>query len=181
MELRKKIPNYLTLLRVALIPFLIVSFYFEEGVRYITASIFVIASITDFFDGYLSRKWEVTSKFGELMDPIADKLIVATALILIVASDDSNMIAAIGIMCREIYISGLREYTAKHEVNVPVTKLAKWKTALQMFAIILLLAATGAIGSPIYYIGSVSLWLAFAITFYTGFLYYKSAKEEGLF
>jgi len=180
-QLRAKIPNYLTLLRVLLIPFLILSFYLEDGVRYITASIFVIAAITDFFDGYLSRKWNVQSKFGALMDPIADKLIVATALILIVASDNSNLVAAVGIMCREIFISGLREFTAKSEVDIPVTNLAKWKTALQMFSIILLLAATGAIGSPVYYVGSVCLWLAFIITFYTGFLYYKAAKEQKLF
>lgn len=178
---QKKIPNYLTLLRVALIPFLIIAFYFENGIKYISSAIFIVASITDYFDGYLSRKWQVESRLGALMDPIADKLIVTTALAIIIATESTHLVPAVGIMCREIFVSGLREFTATEEVSLPVTKLAKWKTGLQMLSITLLLAASGEVGSIVFYTGSILLWLAFLVTIYTGFIYFRAVQKQKLF
>lgn len=174
------IPNYLTMFRVVLIPFLILSFYLENGTKYVSSGIFIIASITDYFDGYLSRRWQVQSKLGELMDPIADKLLVTTALALIIAADNSHLIPAVGIMCREIFISGLREFTAKQELNLPVTNLAKWKTAIQMLAMVILLTVADQPEMIAFYVGSFFLWIAFALTLYTGFLYFVAVKESGV-
>lgn len=177
---QENIPNILTMLRIILIPFLIIAYYFEDGIKYIASAIFIIASITDYFDGYLSRKWGVESKLGELMDPIADKLIVATALAIIIATESAHLIPAIGILCREIFISGLREYTAKEDISLPVTKLAKWKTGLQMASITLLLASSGEVGSIIFYTGSIGLWISFLITAYTGYLYFDEVRKKKL-
>jgi CDP-diacylglycerol--glycerol-3-phosphate 3-phosphatidyltransferase len=178
-----KIPNYLTFARIACIPFLITFYFIEEDIKTITAGIFIFASITDYLDGYLSRKWDAQSKFGELMDPIADKLIVITALALLLDKDQSHIILlpTIGIMCREIFISGLREFLAKASADMPVTKLAKWKTGTQMGAIIVLLYIGGSEEHLFLYIlGSAGLWAAFILTAYTGWLYYQSAKEKNL-
>jgi len=182
---KEKIPNFLTMARVALIPILILSFYFEHSItkseyQIITVSIFIIAAITDYFDGYLSRLWKVESKIGALMDPIADKLIVTTALALLIDANNAHIIPAIGILCREIFISGLREFLAETKVNMPVSWLAKWKTGLQMLAIMILLLSSRTPDSIVSIVGSVMLWIAFFLTIYTGWLYFKSAKEQKL-
>jgi CDP-diacylglycerol--glycerol-3-phosphate 3-phosphatidyltransferase len=182
---KEKIPNFLTFTRIALIPILIISFYFEN--RFIdfefqiaTMSIFVVAAITDYFDGYLSRKWQVQSKIGTLMDPIADKLIVTSALALIIDANNTHIIPAIGILCREIFISGLREFLAETKVKMPVTHLAKWKTAIQMTAISILLLTSKVSGGTLSILGTILLWLAFILTIYTGWLYFNSARKQNL-
>lgn len=180
---KEKIPNYLTFSRIAIIPFLIISYFTEEGLKTVTSSLFIIASISDYLDGYLSRRWNVQTKFGELMDPIADKLVVITALALLLDKDQSHIliVPTIGIMCREIFISGLREFLAKASVDMPVTKLSKWKTGTQMAAIIILLAVGGSEEFLFLFIlGAAALWAAFILTAYTGWLYYKSARDKGL-
>ncbi len=180
---KEKIPNCLTFSRIAIIPFLVIAYFTEEGLKTVTSTLFIIACISDYLDGYLSRRWNVQTKFGELMDPIADKLVVITALALLLDKDMGHIliIPIIGIMCREIFISGLREFLAKASVDMPVTKLAKWKTATQMIAIIILLAA----GDTeeflfIFILGAAALWAAMVLTAYTGWLYFKSAKDKGL-
>ncbi len=180
-SLKQKIPNYLTMLRVILIPFLVLAFYLEDGIKYFSSAIFVVASVTDYFDGYLSRKWNVESRLGELMDPIADKLIVATALCIIIATESLHLIPAVGILCRELFISGLREFSASKDITIPVTKLAKWKTGIQMLSITILLASSGDVGSIAFYSGSILLWIAFFITSYTGVSYFLAVKKEKLF
>ena len=147
----KKIPNILTIGRIIIVPFFVLAFYLPGFYGDLTACVlFVIASFTDFLDGMLARMMGEESKLGELLDPIADKIIVATALILLVMSGTIRhyeVIAAIIILTREILISGLREFLARGQIKLPVTNLAKLKTFLQMVAIALLL--TGETGNKI--------------------------------
>ena len=181
--MRFKIPNYLTIGRIIIVPFFVITFYLPGFYGdIIPFALFVIASFTDFLDGLLARMYKEESKLGELLDPIADKIIVATALVLLVMNGtiiNFEVIAAIIILIREIIISGLREFLAKVQVNMPVTSLAKFKTFIQMFSIAILL--TGESGNQlvnfgdynIHTIGIVLLWLAAFLTIYTGYDYVK--------
>ena len=177
----KKIPNILTIGRIIIVPFFVLAFYLPGFYGDLTACVlFIIASFTDFLDGMLARMMGEESKLGELLDPIADKIIVATALILLVMSGTIRhyeVIAAIIILTREILISGLREFLARGQIKLPVTNLAKLKTFLQMVAIALLL--TGETGNKILNfqdynaqtIGIILLWLSAFLTLYTGYEY----------
>ena len=188
-DFKQKLPNYLTIFRVILIPFLLISFYLEKGdVKIISTTIFVIASLTDFLDGYLSRKWSVQSRFGAMLDPIADKLLIATALCLIITEEAWLVLPSVVIICREIFVSGLREFLGKSgDIELPVTNLAKWKTASQMLATTLLILTSGSIEgidvtiNILYYVGCIVFWLAAALTLYTGYKYYSAAKQQNLF
>lgn len=177
---KENIPNILTISRILLVPVLMVSFYLEEGYKGYTVFIFFIASVTDYLDGYLSRKWNVTSNLGTFLDPIADKLIVVCALALLIDVDNVHIVPAVGIMCREIFISGLREFLANSDIKLPVTKASKWKTGTQMLAIILLLLEPTheySFSNALFIFGSGALWIAFFLTFYTGYLYFKAARD----
>jgi len=186
----KKIPNILTIGRIIIVPFFVLAFYLPGFYGDLTACVlFVIASFTDFLDGMLARMMEEESKLGELLDPIADKIIVATALILLVMSGTIRhyeVIAAIIILTREILISGLREFLAKGQVKLPVTNLAKLKTFLQMVAIALLL--TGETGNKILNfqnynaqtIGIILLWLSAFLTLYTGYVYLRKGIDHAI-
>ena len=177
----KKIPNILTIGRIIIVPFFVLAFYLPGFYGDLTACVlFVIASFTDFLDGMLARMMGEESKLGELLDPIADKIIVATALILLVMSGTIRhyeVIAAIIILTREILISGLREFLARGQIKLPVSNLAKLKTFLQMIAITILL--TGETGNRILNfqdynaqtIGMILLWLSAFLTLYTGYEY----------
>ena len=138
------LPNLLTLSRIAAIPLVVACFWLDHGwAQWVSASLFAIACITDWFDGYFARRYHQISRFGRFLDPIADKLLVAAALVMLVDSGTLkglNVLAALIILAREILVSGLREYLAALKVSVPVTQLAKWKTAIQMVAIAFLLA-----------------------------------------
>ena len=179
------IPNILTYGRIVAVPLIVICFFIEgklngsDFARWSALGIFVVASITDFFDGYLARMWEQTSALGRMLDPIADKLLVAAVLLLLAADGTIagwTIWAAIIILCREILVSGLREYLAELKVSVPVTKIAKWKTALQMVSIGFLLA--GPAGDKVLpyttNIGMGLLWLAASITLYTGYDYFRA-------
>ena len=186
----KKIPNILTIGRIILVPFFVLAFYLPGFYGDLTAfAIFVIASFTDFLDGMLARMMGEESKLGELLDPIADKIIVATALILLVMDGTIRhyeVIAAIIILTREILISGLREFLAKGQIKLPVSNLAKLKTFLQMLAIALLL--TGETGNKILNfqdynaqtIGIILLWLSAFLTLYTGYEYLKKGIDHAM-
>ena len=178
-----KIPNILTIGRIVLVPVFVITFYIPGFLGdLIPFFIFLLASFTDFLDGLLARLYKEESKLGELLDPIADKIIVATALVLLVMNDiikNYEVIAAIIILTREILISGLREFLAKSQVSMPVTGLAKFKTFIQMFAIAILL--TGESGNKLinyqdyntHTIGIILLWLSAFLTLYTGYDYVK--------
>ena len=185
--MKLKIPNILTIGRIILVPILIGTFYLPGALGdWIPLFIFVLASFTDFLDGLLARLYKEESKLGELLDPIADKIIVASALVLLVMDKtiiSYEVIAAIIILIREILISGLREFLAKVQVIMPVTNLAKFKTFTQMFAIAILL--TGESGNRIinfedynaHSIGIIMLWIASFLTLYTGYDYVKKGID----
>jgi CDP-diacylglycerol--glycerol-3-phosphate 3-phosphatidyltransferase len=145
--MKKHIPNILTMFRIAIIPILVMSFYINGLVaNLVAASLFMIASLTDFFDGYLARSLKAQSNFGKCLDPIADKLLVMVAITMLIHFGHKNMsitIPGLIIICREVLVSGLREFLAEIKVGVPVSRLSKYKTASQMMAITLLL-----IGKP---------------------------------
>jgi cardiolipin synthase (CMP-forming) len=186
----KKIPNILTIGRIILVPFFVLAFYLPGFYGDLTAfALFVTASFTDFLDGMLARMLGEESKLGELLDPIADKIIVATALILLVMDGTIRhyeVVAAIIILTREILISGLREFLAKGKVMLPVSNLAKLKTFLQMVAISLLL--TGETGNKILNfqdynaqtIGIILLWLSAFLTLYTGYEYLRKGIDHAM-
>ena len=186
----KKIPNILTIGRILLVPFFVLAFYLPGFYGDLTACVlFVVASFTDFLDGMLARMMGEESKLGELLDPIADKIIVATALILLVMDGTIRhyeVIAAIIILIREILISGLREFLAKGQIKLPVSNLAKLKTFLQMVAIALLL--TGETGNRILNfedynaqtIGIILLWLSAFLTLYTGYEYLRKGIDHAI-
>jgi cardiolipin synthase len=183
------IPNLLTYGRILAVPLIVLCFFVEgkleptDFARWAAFWIFVVASITDYFDGYLARIWNQTSNIGRMLDPIADKLLVASVLLLMAADRTIagwSIWAAIIILCREILVSGLREYLADLKVSVPVTRIAKWKTTIQMLAIGFLLA--GPAGDKVLpyttEIGIGMLWIAAAITMYTGYDYFRSGLKH---
>ena len=188
--MKLKIPNILTIGRIILVPFFIGAFYLPGPMGdWIPLFIFILASFTDFLDGLLARLYKEESKLGELLDPIADKIIVAAALILLVMDQtikNYEVIAAIIILTREILISGLREFLAKGKIKIPVSNLAKLKTFLQMFSIAILL--TGETGNKIINfqdynaqtIGIILLWFSAFLTLYTGYDYLRKGIDHAI-
>lgn len=183
------IPNLLTYGRIVAVPLIVLCFFVEgrlassDWARWAALTLFVIASITDFLDGYLARIWNQTSNIGRMLDPIADKLLVASVLLLMAADGTIagwSLWAAITILCREILVSGLREYLAALKVSVPVTRIAKWKTTLQMIAIAFLLA--GPAGDKVLpyttELGIAFLWIAALLTIYTGYDYFRAGAKH---
>src|ERR1700712_1168638 len=183
------IPNLLTYGRILAVPLIVLCFFVEgklaisNTARWVALWIFVIASVTDFLDGYLARIWNQTSNIGRMLDPIADKLLIASILLLVAADQTIagwSLWAAIIILCREILVSGLREYLAALKVSVPVTRIAKWKTTAQMVAIAFLLA--GPAGDEILpyttQMGIVLLWIAALLTIYSGYDYFRAGLKH---
>ena len=174
------LPNLLTYFRIALVPAVVVCFYIPGDLsHWIALALFIVAGLTDFFDGYLARAWEQQSKLGRMLDPIADKLLVAVVLIALTWQGiiaGFSLWAAIIILCREILVSGLREFLAELRVSVPVTRLAKWKTAIQMIALGFLLAGPAAdkIMPGVTETGLTLLWAAAILTLYTGIDYFRA-------
>ena len=183
-----KIPNILTIGRIIIVPFFVVSFFlpgfYGEIIPFL---LFILASFTDFLDGLLARLYKEESKLGELLDPIADKIIVSAALILLVMNgtiQNYEVIAAIIILTREILISGLREFLSDIQVKIPVSSLAKGKTFIQMLSIAILL--TGETGNKIINfedynaqtVGIILLWLSAFLTLYTGYDYVRKGIEH---
>jgi cardiolipin synthase (CMP-forming) len=183
------LPNMLTYSRIVAVPLVVLCFFVEgqlkssDTARWVALSLFAIASITDYLDGYLARLWQQSSTIGRMLDPIADKLLVSACLLLLAADGTIagwTLWAGIIILCREILVSGLREYLAELKVSVPVTQLAKWKTAIQMLSIGFLLA--GPAGDRFFpittHIGIVLLWISALITLYTGYDYFKAGLKH---
>ena len=175
-------PNLLTLGRVALIPALVACFYLHgDWARYLAAAVFAVAATTDYFDGYLARIWRQQTPFGRWLDPIADKLLVAATILMLVGFDRAPLLPSLVILLREITVSGLREYMAEVSVGLPVSRLAKWKTAVQMVAIgVLIVGDAGPGALPVHGIGVLGLWLAAALTLVTGYDYLKAGLRHML-
>lgn len=176
----KQLPNILTLLRVALIPVMILFFYLPfEWSRFVACWVFVAASLTDFLDGYFARKHQTFSKFGAFLDPVADKLTVTTALVILLQDHPTilMMIATAVIIGREITISALREWMAElgERSAVNVAMIGKIKTVFQMMAIGFLLYEADLWFLPVYKIGLVLLYIAASLTLYSMYVYLKAA------
>ena len=170
------LPNLLTLFRIVIIPALVLLFFVPGDLaRWLALLLFILAAVSDYFDGYLARRQNQVSAFGKFLDPIADKLLIAAVLLMLVGFDRVSSISvlpALVILCREILVSGLREFLAGMEVPMPVSQLAKWKTTVQMIAIGVLLIGTAAPwGIPAQEIGEAGLWLAAILTLVTGYDY----------
>ncbi|MDR0632382.1 MAG: CDP-diacylglycerol--glycerol-3-phosphate 3-phosphatidyltransferase [Holosporaceae bacterium] len=172
------LPNLLTLSRIFAIPFIVGCFYISGFWAHLAATVlFIVACITDFFDGYFARQWKQVSAFGRFLDPVADKLLVSTILLMLSGVgiiSGIHLLAAAIILAREIIVSGLREFLSQMQLIIPVTKYAKWKTGMQMFSISCLLC------SPMFpdiialkNIGIISLWLAVIMTVFTGARYLR--------
>jgi cardiolipin synthase (CMP-forming) len=192
------IPNLLTYGRIAAVPIVVACMYWQSilqgglWLRWVALAIFIAAAITDFLDGYFARSLGQQSSFGRMLDPIADKLLVASCLLMLAADETIkgwSLWAAIVILCREILVSGLREYLAELRVSVPVTRLAKWKTTVQLVAIGFLLAGkagdeiiAAVIGNDIDPVvtltGLTLLWLSAIVTLYTGYDYFRAGVRH---
>ena len=186
--MKLKIPNILTIGRIIIVPIFVITFYipgfFGDLIPFF---LFVLASFTDYLDGLFARLFKEESKLGELLDPIADKILVAAALILLVMNGtikNYEVIAAIIILTREILVSGLREFLAKGRIKMEVTSLSKLKTVIQMTAIAILL--TGESGNKIINfqdynaqtVGIILLWLSSFLTLYTGYDYFRKGIDH---
>jgi cardiolipin synthase (CMP-forming) len=174
------LPNILTYGRIVAVPVVAGLLMWDTyTARWIAFAIYVLAAITDFFDGYLARKWQQQSSLGRMLDPIADKVLVAVVLLVLCSSpilSGGHIWAAVIILSREVLVSGLREYLGELQVSVPVTKIAKWKTTVQLVAIGFLIA--GPAGDTIIpYLtefGLGLLWVAAGLTLYTGYDYFRA-------
>jgi cardiolipin synthase (CMP-forming) len=175
------LPNLLTYGRVVAVPVVAGLLFWpnEPRARWAAFAVFVLAAITDYLDGYIARAYAQSSALGRMLDPIADKLLVAACLLMLAANGGIagySMWAAIVILCREVLVSGLREYLAELKVGVPVSRVAKYKTTLQLVALgFLIVGPAGEAVLPLTQaIGLVLLWIAAALTLYTGWDYMKS-------
>ena len=174
------LPNILTYGRIAIVPLVAGCLFFGgETARWLALALFTVAAVTDFLDGYLARIWAQSSPLGRMLDPIADKLLVSACLLALCAVNTITGVslwAALVILCREVLVSGLREFLAELRVSVPVTQMAKWKTTAQLVAIGFLLA--GPAGDKVLphntEIGLALLWVSAILTLYTGYDYFRA-------
>jgi cardiolipin synthase len=183
------LPNILTYGRIIAIPVVVGCMFWQSilggglWLRWVALAVFIAAAISDFLDGYLARAWAQQSSLGRMLDPIADKLLVSSCLLMLAAEDTIrgwSLFAAIVILCREILVSGLREYLAELRVSVPVTQLAKWKTTVQLVAVGFLIAgeAGNEIVPGVTKIGIMLLWLSALLTLYTGWDYLQAGLHH---
>jgi len=183
------LPNLLTYGRIVAIPVVVGCMFWQNilhgglWLRWVALAIFIGAAISDFLDGYFARVWAQQSSLGRMLDPIADTLLVSSCLLMLAAEDTIHgwaLLAAVVILCREILVSGLREYLAELRVSVPVTQLAKWKTTLQLVAVGFLIAgrAGDAIVPAVTEVGIALLWLSALLTLYTGWDYLQAGLHH---
>jgi cardiolipin synthase (CMP-forming) len=183
------LPNLLTYGRIAAVPAVAACLFgvtiYEAGLwlRWVALAIFIIAAVTDLLDGWVARAYGGFSNLGRMLDPIADKLLVGASLLMLAADETIrgwSLWAAFVILCREILVSGLREYLAELRVSVPVSRLAKWKTTLQLVAVgFLLVGPAGDVVLPgTTHIGLALLWTSALLTLYTGFDYFQAGLRH---
>ena len=176
----RNIPNIITLIRIITIPIIVVTFYFDDKVfaHRIGAILFAFASISDFIDGFIAKKYRLVSNFGKIFDPVADKVLVGTVLLMLVKFRKVDVLPCILILAREFIVSGLREFLAEIRISVPVSKMAKIKTTIQMISITLLIL--GSKGSGLWFMdifAQTFLWLSAMITIFTGYVYLRASQE----
>ena len=181
--MKLNLANILTICRILVIPIIVALIYLKNPFYgWLAFILFCLASITDYFDGYIARIRNEVSNLGTFLDPIADKLLVASVILILTSKEviaDWETIPALIILLREIAVSGLREYLAGIKVSVPVSKIAKLKTSLQLIALaILILSESGISFIPILFIGKIALWSAAILTLYTGYDYLRSGLKH---
>lgn len=181
--MNNSLPNLITLLRIILAPVLVIVFYLPiPGAHFASAAIFVLAALSDWLDGYIARSYGLTSRLGAFLDPVADKIIVAIALVMLVGEHSSQLIVipAMVIIVREIVVSGLREWMAEvgSRASVAVSYIGKCKTALQMIAITILILSSQSSAGWIFMLGGVLLYLSAVLTIWSMMLYLKAAWPE---
>ena len=181
------VPNILTYGRLAAVPVVAGCLFWPEfaWARWLALAIFIAAGVTDFLDGYLARAWSQQSRLGQMLDPIADKLLVAAVLMMLVADHtitSYSLSAALVILCREVLVSGLREFLAELKVSLPVTKVAKVKTTLQLVALGFLIAGPygDEIVAGVTQTGLILLWVSALLTLYSGWDYLKAGLREAI-
>jgi cardiolipin synthase (CMP-forming) len=177
------LPNLLTVSRILVIPIVIGSFYVSgDYARWFACVLFSAAALTDWLDGHMARRWQQQSEIGRFLDPIADKLLVSATLFMLTTFGRLSagaVLPAIVILCREILVSGLREYLAGLRVGMPVSRLAKWKTVIQMVAIgVLIVGDAGPRFLPVAAIGETLLWIAALLTLATGYDYLQAGLRH---
>lgn len=179
--IKRILPNLLTILRILIIPVIVISLYYhnDDYINYVIALIaFSTASITDFIDGYLARIWNTQSEVGKFLDPIADKLIISTSIIMLIYTGKIhgvNIFPSLAIISREILISGIREFMGNMNINIPVTFIAKIKTTLQMLAITLIILSNCNVfmSTQLDIMGEIMLWSAAILTVCSSYKYFK--------
>ena len=175
------LPNILTLARIALIPFVVAAFFVPgEAAHWLALGLFAVAGATDFIDGRIARARDQQTAFGRFLDPVADKLLVTAVILMMVAQGwiiGWLVLPALIILLREILISGLREFLAGMSVDVPVSRLAKWKTAVQFAALVFLIVGEAG-GTALFELGAAALWIAAALTLYTGYDYLRGGLRH---
>ena len=176
------LPNRLTIFRMLLIPVVVLSLYFTEYPTYtlspytmilnhVAGWTFVLASITDFFDGYIARKRNIVTVFGSFLDPVADKFLVVSSLIMLMALERIHPIVVIVLVLREMYMTSLRLFAMNEGISIPVERIGKWKTAIQMIATPMLMIYEDLIGIPIYKLGTILMYVASFLSLWSAFMY----------
>jgi CDP-diacylglycerol--glycerol-3-phosphate 3-phosphatidyltransferase len=174
------LPNLLTLTRILLVPLFVAAFWLDMPAgRWVAFVVFIVAAITDYADGWIARARSLESRLGAMLDPIADKLLIATALMMLVYMDDIRgwvIIPALVILAREILVSGMREFLATIAVQVPVSSISKLKTTVQVIALAILIVAPAVehVWGGLHRVGIIALWGAAGLTIYTGFAYVQA-------
>ena len=176
--MKKQIPTYLCYLRLALIiPFTALFYVHESWQAWAMLGVYVIGAATDWLDGFLARRWQAETKFGAMIDQISDKMFVAAVIIVLIAMGNLGgylMPAAIIILSRELFVSGLREYLGQQKIALPVSKLGKWKTTSQMVALALLIIYPAIDQTyPVYEIGAGLFWIAAILSAFSAWQYIK--------
>ena len=171
---KKQIPNILTYARILAIPLMIALFMLGEiGYALLT---FFLAGVTDFLDGYLARKWNLVTKFGAMLDQISDKLLICAALLCLVHSEQAQLVPVIIIIFREIFVSGLREFMGNERIEIPVSKLGKWKTLSQLSAVVLLMGVP-LVAFELKFYADATLWLAAILSTITAAQYWQHVAK----
>ena len=173
-EWKKKLPMQLTWVRIWVCPLLVLLMAFSDPIyRWLAAGLFIFASITDWFDGALARKYKVESNLGRFMDPIADKILVASALIMLIPSGYAHPIMVLLLLARDIFIGGIRSVAAADGVVISAKAAGKWKTGMQMVGVPALLVGTPIFGLPIIEIGQILLWISVVLSIISGVDYFR--------
>lgn len=173
---KKNLPNILTYSRIAVVPLLIFLLYFDSRIiNLFTAVLIIAAAVTDGLDGYLARKYQLVTSFGKLLDPVADKLLLVTTMVMLVFLGRAPVWIVCLIICREIAVTGLRAVVAEHGIIIEASPLAKYKTVFQIVAVVALTIHYPLFGIDAHMVGITFLWMALGLTWWTGYQYFSKA------